>query len=122
MLGVKCTMPQRFLSHRWLSSLDLTEDTLRLFDCYTLLYYQFLPTPDKTTYHAILVNILAKNEITAEARQEILRLRNELGKIQMTAEGKRRKQGIIKQLFHHRDDTLMLLKFFSSALPLLKEF
>ena len=40
----------------------------------------------------------------------------------MPTEGKQRKGRIIKKLFRCTDDTLMQLKFFSSVLPLLKEF
>ena len=120
MLEVKYKMLEWFLSHRLLSTLDLTVDTLQLFDCYILLYYQFLPKSDKTTYHTILVDILIKKEIGVKARQETINLRNKLGKIQMPTEGKQRKGRIIKKLFCCTDDTLMQLKFFSSVLPLLE--
>lgn len=32
MLGVKFTMPQRYVSHRWLSVYDVTMNTHRMFD------------------------------------------------------------------------------------------
>lgn len=121
-LDTKYTMPQRFLSHRWLSVLDLTDDTLRLLDCYTQLYYEFLPKSDKTIYHSVLVDILQKQHVTMEGRQEIRRLRAEVGKTSLTSDGKERKARILKSLFYDRDNTLMQLKFFSSVLPLFKEF
>ena len=115
MLDVKYKMTKRFLSHRWLSTLDFIDDTLRLFNCYTLLYYQFLPKTDKTTYHTILVDILTKMEIGVEARQEIISQGNELGKIQMPTEGNQRKERVIRKLFYSRDDTLMQQVLFVSA-------
>ena len=36
LMDVKYTVPQRFLRHRWLSVLDSSEDTLRLFDSLVL--------------------------------------------------------------------------------------
>ena len=122
LVDVKYTVPQRFLSHRWMSVLDLSEDTLRLFDCLSLLYFHFLSKSGQTIYHATVVDILASKNATLQTRDEIRRLRSTLGKVRMTPAGKQRKERIVKKLFFTKDDTLLQLKFFSSSLPLLKEF
>jgi hypothetical protein len=47
-VNIKFTMPQRYVSHRWLSVYDVTVDTLRLFNAFTLFY---LPWIDENVYH-----------------------------------------------------------------------
>ena len=121
-LDVKYTRPERFLQHRWLSALNLSADTLRLFDCLTVLYYEFLPKMEKTAYHATVTNILCFKKVNEAARDEIRNVRKELGTIGMTSVGKERKQRIVGRLFYHRDDTLLQLKLFMDSLALLKEF
>lgn len=41
--GVRFTMPQRFIPHRWLSAYDRSMDTARLLDAYLLFYFSFVP-------------------------------------------------------------------------------
>ena len=41
-IGVKYTMPERFLGHRFLSAHTLAVDTHRLFDAFTLFYFAFI--------------------------------------------------------------------------------
>lgn len=43
MLGVKFTMPQRYVSHRWLS-VYVTMNTLRMFDALAIFYYSWVIT------------------------------------------------------------------------------
>lgn len=38
MLGVKFTMPQRYVSHRWLSVYDVTMNTHRMFDALAIFF------------------------------------------------------------------------------------
>ena len=56
------------------------------------------------------------------SKEEIRTVRKQLSTIGMTSEGKLRKAHIIKQLFYHRDDTLMQFKLYVDVLTLLKEF
>lgn len=44
LMGVTFTVPDRFLSHRWLSCYDVATSTLRLFEAYEVFFYACLPT------------------------------------------------------------------------------
>lgn len=62
-LDIKYTRPERFLKHRWLSALNSSADTLRLFDALTVLYYEFLPKLEKTAYHSTVINIFTSKKV-----------------------------------------------------------
>lgn len=62
-LDVKYTRPERFLKHRWLSALNSSADTLRLFDALTVLYYEFLPKLEKTAYHSTVIDIFTSKKV-----------------------------------------------------------
>lgn len=120
LLDIKYTMPMRFLRHRWLSIMDLCEDTLRMLKPLTVLYYAFLPPSDKTVYHSVVLDILQKT--TAETREEIRRIRASVTTISLTPQGRERKNRIVKKLFYTQTDTNLLLKFISSTMVDLKQF
>ena len=41
-MGIKFTMPERLITHRWLSAYDVTVSTLRMWEPLTVFYYGFL--------------------------------------------------------------------------------
>ena len=124
MLGLKFTMPDRFISHRWLSVLDVSISTLRLIDAYTVFYYGFLGKDDRRTYLALLCAIYHKRSVSSEARERIREIYGELQKKTktLTTEGTNRKLRIIQKLFHNRPQTQLILHFFAAVLPVFKRY
>ncbi|CAL4093635.1 unnamed protein product, partial [Meganyctiphanes norvegica] len=53
-LNITFTMPERLCPTRWMNVLDVTMDTERLFDAYTVFYFGFLSYVDKEYYRPIL--------------------------------------------------------------------
>ena len=47
LLSMKFTMPERFLSHRWLSCYDVTVSTLRMMDAFIVFFYSNLSAKEK---------------------------------------------------------------------------
>lgn len=123
-LGVKFTIPQRYVSHRWLSVYDVCIDSLRLLDAYTIFYYAFLPTDMQTVYLSRVLDVHRKYSLSNHSRSSIRDVRTELQKKNktMTAEGKARKGRIVEKLFYLRKKTLMIMNLYSAVLPLLKKY
>ncbi|XP_062595254.1 uncharacterized protein LOC134256589 [Saccostrea cucullata] len=73
MLGVKFTMPQRYVSHRWLSVYDVTMDTLRMFDAFAIFYYSWVISLDfdKVKYLPVVVEVYHRLKVPKESRQRI---------------------------------------------------
>lgn len=57
LIGVKYTVPQRYISHRWLSVYDVALDHVRLSDALILFYYSFLSKEDRALYHSLVVGV-----------------------------------------------------------------
>ena len=49
-LGIKFTMPQRFLDHRWLSCYDECSSNIVMMDAFHIFYYSFLEPDDKALF------------------------------------------------------------------------
>ena len=47
LMGIKFTMPERFVSHRWLSCYDVSASNLLKLDLYTVFYSAFLKGEDR---------------------------------------------------------------------------
>ena len=60
MLNVKYTMPQRYVSHWWLSVYDVTLDTLRLFDALTVFYFPLLTESERVKHLPIVIIIIKR--------------------------------------------------------------
>ena len=73
LLGVKFTVPERFVPHRWLSAHDLAVSTIRLLDVLKVFYFSFLSKNDKKTYSAIL-------DLFTPAKRSVLKLAAEFVK------------------------------------------
>ena len=68
-LGIKYTMPQEYISHRWLSVYDTAVDTLRLFDALTVFYHPFLSPTDKALYLVDVVAVHRRHRVTDEGKE-----------------------------------------------------
>ena len=65
-VSMKFTMPERFLSHRWLSCIDVAVSTLRMMDVFIVFFYSNLPAKDKPIYLTNVVVIYkAQRQVTS---------------------------------------------------------
>ena len=103
--GVKYTMPERFVSHRWLSAYDVAVDTERLFKAYQVFYFAFLPKSVKRDYIEIVLEVSKSLHISIESSKRIREIRSELASKKLTEDGKNRKQRIVEKLFFQESKT-----------------
>lgn len=75
MLNIKYTMPQRYVSHRWLSVYDVALDTLRLFDCLTVFYFAWLPESEKCKFLPAVVEVYHRLRVSQISRERITAIR-----------------------------------------------
>lgn len=98
--GIHFSRPECYIPHRWLSVLDVSLETLRMWDALVMFYYAFLSNEDKCTYKDIVSAILQKREVQGTGRARIKELWKELGdrSKNFTNEGKMRKVRICKKV------------------------
>jgi hypothetical protein len=125
-MGIKFTHPERFLAHRWLSSYDVSLSNIRLFDCYQLFYYSFLPVqytrPGNTIYSNVLEAIYAKYKISVTSQRRIMEILKKLSRKNMTKEGRERKDRVVEKVIYKERKTLLVMNFYISALAMLKQY
>ncbi|GBM46665.1 hypothetical protein AVEN_261046-1 [Araneus ventricosus] len=121
-LKVKCTMPQTFISFRWLSVYDAAQDLLRLLGALTVFYYSFLCTSEKSQFLHILISIYKASDVSNAAREHIRHLQRTLSDKALTQVGQDRKNRIVKKLFNCCLETQLVSNLFVSVLSLLKEY
>lgn len=119
-LDVKFTMPERHISHRWLSAYDITLDTLRMWDCHKVFYYGFMSKDDQKNYRDVVEGLL--RYCPDEDKAKIKDVWKNVSAKNLTPDGKERKRRIIKKLLHCEKQTLLTLNFYKSVLPLLKSY
>ena len=77
-LGVTYSIPERFVSHRWLSAYDISLSTNILMDAYVVFYYGFLKADDKRNYYDTVKEIYKKKEISSESKERLKEIQAEL--------------------------------------------
>ena len=123
MLGIKYTMPELYVPHRWLSVYSVVVDTLRLLDALTVFYFGFLPKSDRTHYFPRVVEILKRRSCTsAEQKAQLQTTWETLSKKKMTSDGQLRKQKVLDGLFQNRKEVLFIMHFYVAVLPMLKSY
>ena len=120
--GVKYTMTECFLNHRWLSAYDVAMDTQRLFKLYQVFYFAFLLKSRKKDYVDIVVEVSKSLHISTESSKRIREILNKLASKKLTDDGKNRKQRIIEKLIFQKMKTKLQLSFYIAVLPLLKRY
>lgn len=123
-LGIKPTTPARYVPHRWLSILDVSVDTIRLYDAYWVYFFSFVRPSDKDVYDEVLVDILNKANVTDEGKNTVKMIQEHLRSKwkSFTEDGKNRKSSCMQKIVQETDKTQLLLYLYSSVLPLLKEY
>ena len=71
-LSIKFTMPERFLTHRWLSVYDVSLSTIRIIKAYFVFFFAYLSKDDKQIYQELLDNIYEECSVD-EDRQQIIK-------------------------------------------------
>ena len=122
LLDVKFTSPELYVATRWLSVYDVAVDTIRMLDALTIFYYGFLSSLDASHFLHACVEIYYRKQLSGNSKDAIREIHATLRKKNMTTEGKMRKERIIKKLFVNRKYTKILLDFYVSVLPLLKNY
>ena len=128
-LTIKYTMPERFLSHRFLSACpayQLALETQRLLDTYTIFYFSFVKDENEAeTYMPIYQDVLTSKNVSAESLGQLQSSKVKLSKRRKTKDGKERKERkerINDKLFYERRKTKMLLSLYAATLQILKEY
>lgn len=99
-LGIHASRSERYIPHRWLSVLDVSLDTLRLWDAFVIFHYAFLGNEDRATYKDIVNGILEKHGVQEAGWTSVKELWKELRirSKNFTNEGKMRKARIYKKV------------------------
>ena len=121
LLGLKFTMPERFVPHRWLSMYDVAVSTNRLIDAYKVFFYSLLGK-DKPLYTAHFVQIYHRRSISKESQAQIREIQKTIAKKSRTDQGEKRKQRLLERLFFKSKKTKHIIDFFVATLSLLKEY
>jgi len=80
MLGIKFTMPQRFLHHGWLSCYDVCSSNMTMMDAFKAFYYSFLEAGDKALFKEIMMNILVTKNVSPKGVQRVKEILKNLDK------------------------------------------
>lgn len=121
-IGVKFTMPQCFVSYRWLSAYDCAVDLKRLIGPLTLFYFSFLSKQEKRDFLHIIVKVYKNYNINDLSRDSIRNLQQKIGEKNMTELGIQRKTRITQKLFEKQLLTKLIMGVFIAVLPMLKEY
>ena len=119
LVDIKFTMPERFISHRWLSCYVSVSNLLKL-DAYSIFYFGFLTTDDKAKYKHILDDVYRRRKVSEQAKELISGIHIKLAAKKITEDGEKRKKNCTEKLFHERAKTKLILNFYVAVLPLLK--
>lgn len=121
-LNIKYTMPQVFISFRWLSIYGCTVDFQRMFAPLTLFYFAFLSKEEKREFLHIIVKIYKNLNVSESARDRIKNIQAALASKNLTQQGKDRKIRITRKLFYYQCKPKLIMGLFLAVLPLLKEY
>ena len=122
LVDIKFTMPERFISHRWLSCYDVSVSNLLKLDAYSIFYFGFLTTDDKAKYKHILDDVYRRRKVSEQAKELISGIHIKLAAKKITEDGEKRKKNCTEKLFHERAKTKLILNFYVAVLPLLKHY
>ena len=122
LLNISFTVPERFISHRWLSCYDCALSSLRLWDAYQVFYFGFMTKEDMALYHSEMIAIFRKHDVSLAAKERLKQIWKLNGSKNMTNDGKKRKKRIISKVIFQAKKSILTLSFYQSVLPLLKSY
>lgn len=123
-VGIKGTVPERYVPHRWLSVYDVCVDTSRMLDALVLFYYSFVSATDRAKHLSLIQEVYSKHGTSKSTQKAIETLQDKVGKKvkTMTQLGKERKNRIVKKMFDTQKRTKVILHIYSTILPMLKKY
>ncbi|KAI0224220.1 hypothetical protein LSAT2_024763, partial [Lamellibrachia satsuma] len=121
-LGIKFTMPERFLNHRWLSCYDACSSNMAMMDAFHIFYYSFLELEDKIFFKEPAKNILDDRNVSPQGVQRVKQIWKELGPKKLMEDGKRRKTRIAEKVVVQTKKTMLTVNFFIAVLPIMKAY
>ncbi|GBL78396.1 hypothetical protein AVEN_254150-1 [Araneus ventricosus] len=121
-LNNKYTMPQNYISFRWLSVYVVAQDFSRMISALTLFYFSFLSRSEKTNFLPVVINIYKLHNVTEAGKEFIHKMHSRLAEKNMTQAGKDRKSRIAEKLFENSLTTKLITNLLVSVLPLLQEY
>jgi hypothetical protein len=77
LLGMRFSVPEKFISHRWLSCYDLSLSTLQMWDAYVMFYYAFVK--DNEEYKPVIEEIFKRRNVSENARKRIITILATMG-------------------------------------------
>lgn len=122
LLGVKFTMPERFLNHRWLSCLDVCTNNVAMIDPLRTFYFPFLSKEDQELYRDPAMKILTDRNVSVRGMERVKAIWKALAAKKLTEDGKKRKNRITDKVIVRHQKTMLIMHFYMSVLPLLKEY
>ncbi|GBO26396.1 DNA helicase INO80 [Araneus ventricosus] len=87
-LNIKYTMPQNYISFRWLSVYVVAQDFSRMISALTLFYFSFLSRSEKTNFLPVVINIYKLHNVTEAGKEFIHKMHSRLAEKNMTQAGK----------------------------------
>lgn len=121
-LHLQFTMPENYVSFRWLSVYNVAQDFSRMLDAFMVFYFSFLETSEKLEFLHLIVKIYKSCGVTEAGRKRIRKIQKTLAAKNMTEAGKQRKSRIANKLVLVSLQTKLNLHLFVSVLPLLQEY
>lgn len=100
LIGIHTSLPECYVPHRWLSVLEVSLDTLRLWDVFILFYYAFLNREDKEVYKETADAVTLRKGVQEEGKARIEEIWKELSRKSknFTDEGRVRKARICRKV------------------------
>lgn len=68
-IGLKFTMSERFVSHRWLSCYGVSVSNMLKLDAFTILYFSFLTPKDKSSFKHLIDGIYRRRQVSDESKK-----------------------------------------------------
>lgn len=120
-VGIKYTMPQNYISFRWLSIYDVAQDFSRMSTALILFYYSFISSSKRPDFLPTIIKIYKLYNVSETGRDYIRKLHLDLSMKNLTPAGRDRKNRIVGKLFDGLTKKL-ITNLYLSVLPLLQEY
>ena len=98
-LDIICTVPERYVPHRWLSIYDVPMNLDRLRDALVIFYYLYLSGQDKSHNFHVVRETYVRRQVREASKEAIKAIADTFRKRKRTEEGIKRRDRLIEKLF-----------------------
>lgn len=116
-IGVKCLKPLSRPDHRWLYVLIVLERIEHLWDVLVVFYFSWIPSREVEIYKEDMQAVFEQRGLSGSQIKEVESIQSKLRKKNLTQDGKKRKQKIIKLMFVEKLKTLLQIGIYKTVLP-----